>query len=198
MSNLETLKKQTADLEAKLKEMKAEIDRLENGWEMKCPYKDGDDYWFLFDDGNIDNEYWCDCLEDDGRFKIGNTFSTEQAASLESKRRNLMTRFRAFRDECNGDWKVDWKNHSDRKYYISFVGKAKLTIFYTGTTNNFQLFGFFKNEQDTQRAIDLFGDEIKELYVDCEDRDASDYFYYVGSFNNLVTNSFKQKEIVND
>ena len=50
MSNLETLKQQTADLEAKLEEtteklksMKAEIDRLENGWEMKCSYKGGDD-----------------------------------------------------------------------------------------------------------------------------------------------------------
>lgn len=198
MTNLDTLKQQTADLEAKLKEMKAEIDRLENGWEMKCPYKNGDDHFVLYDDGAIGNEKFLFYSEDNGRFEQGNIFKTREKAELEAKRRNLLTRFRAFRDECNGDWKVDWKNHSDRKYYISFVGKAKLTIFYTGTTNNFQLFGFFKNEQDVQRAIDLFGDEIKELYVDCEDRDASDYFYYVGSFNNLVTNSFKQKEIVND
>lgn len=47
MTNLETLKQQTAEMEskleestAKLKEMKAEIDRLENGWEMKCPYNE--------------------------------------------------------------------------------------------------------------------------------------------------------------
>ena len=140
----------------------------EDEWEMKCSYKDGDDYWFLFDDGNIDNEYWCDCLDDDGRFKIGNTFPTEEAAKLEAKRRNLLTRFRAFRDECNGDWKVDWKNHRDRKYFISFVEGVKLVIFNTGTVNQFCLFGYFKSGKDAERAIDLFGDEIIELFVDCE------------------------------
>lgn len=168
MSNLETLKQQTADLEAKLKEMKAEIDRLENGWEMKCPYKDGDDYWFLFDDGNIDNEYWCDCLEDDGRFKIGNTFSTEKAAELEAKRRKLLTRFRAFRDECNGDWKPDWNDIDQKKYIIRCEETDLYYVVAYCTLNGFNLFGYFKNEQDAERAIELFGDEIKELYVDCE------------------------------
>ena len=168
MSNLETLKQQTADLEAKLKEMKAEIDRLENGWEMKCPYKDGDDYWFLFDDGNIDNEYWCDCLEDDGRFKIGNTFSTEKAAELEAKRRKLLTRFRAFRDECNGDWKPDWNDIDQKKYIIRCEETDLYYVVAYCTLNGFNLFGYFKNEQDAELAIELFGDEIKELYVDCE------------------------------
>jgi hypothetical protein len=168
MTNLETLKQQAADLEAKLKEMKAEIDQLENGREMKCPYKDGDDYWFLFDDGNIDNEYWCDCLEDDGRFKIGNTFPTEKEAELESKRRNLLTRFRLFRDECNGNWKADWSNR-DKKWEINYDTEDKeFKAFWSFVTNSFSIFGYFKNEQDTKRAIDLFGDEIKELFVEGE------------------------------
>ena len=34
--------------------------------------------------------------------------------------------------------------------------------------NSFSYFGYFKNEQDAERAIELFGDEIKELFVDCE------------------------------
>lgn len=165
MTNLDTLKQQTADLEAKLKEMKAEIDRLENGWEMKCPYKDGDDYWFLFDDGNIDNEYWCDCLEDDGRFKIGNTFPTEKEAELESKRRNLLTRFRAFRDECNGDWKPEW---TENTYKWSIYFNIDHKMFFVGSSfiqNDFCLFGYFKNKEDAERAIELFGDEIKELFM---------------------------------
>lgn len=168
MSNLETLKQQTADLEAKLKEMKAEIERLENGWEMKCPYDHSDKVHILNSEGYAYGYSWSCGGWDFNTFNQGNVFQTKQAAELESKRRKLLTRFNAFRDECNGDWKADWKNHLDSKYYISFVGKAKLTIFYTGTTNNFQLFGFFKNEQDAQRAIDLFGDEIKELFVEGE------------------------------
>lgn len=139
----------------------------EDTWEMKCPYKGGDDYWFLFDDGNIDNEYWCDCLEDDGRFKIGNTFSTEKAAELEAKRRNLLTRFRAFRDECNDGWEPDWDNHLEDKYYIG----SELEGFGSCSTaliKVFPTFGYFKNREDTKRAIELFGDEIKALFVDCE------------------------------
>ena len=33
---------------------------------------------------------------------------------------------------------------------------------------SFFLFGYFKNKEDAERAIELFGDEIKELFVDCE------------------------------
>lgn len=172
MTNLETLKKQTADLEAKLeestaqlKEMKAEIEHLENGWEMKYPFKKEDEYWVIYDEGSVEIDFWGNDDIDEKRFNAGNAFLTEQAAVLEAKRRNLLTRFRAFRDECNGDWKADWKNHRDRKYFISFSEKIKLLLFYTGTSNHFQLFGFFKNEEDAQRAIDLFGDEIKELFV---------------------------------
>lgn len=168
MSNLETLKKQTADLEAKLKEMKAEIDRLENGWEMKCPYKYNDEYFLLFDDGDTDNSFWGDASEDIKRFQIGNVFPTEQSAKLEAKRRNLLTRFRSFRDECNGDWKINWRKN-DAKYYFyisSTDGEIGINDIYFYET--FPIFGYFKNEQDAKRAIDLFGKEIKELFVDGE------------------------------
>lgn len=138
----------------------------EDIWEMECPYEDGDEYYLLYDSGSDYKFNWDGYSVDKRRFEQGNVFPTKQAAELESKRRNLLTRFRAFRDECNNGWEPDWKSHLDSKYYISFVGNANLTIFYTGTTNNFQLFGFFKNEKDIKRAIELFGDEIKELFVE--------------------------------
>lgn len=136
--------------------------------EMKCPYGKRDKYHFISDDGLLGVGYWDDWDIDKRRFLQGNTFQTKQAAELELKRRNLLTRFRAFRDECNEDWKPDWKNHRDRKYFISFSEKIKLLLFYTGTSNHFQLFGFFKNEEDAQRAIVLFGKEIIELFVEGE------------------------------
>ena len=138
----------------------------EDTWEMKCPFEGGDEYYLLKSFGDFQKMEWTNHLFDELALIQGNIFTNEEAVNLEVKRRNLLTRFRAFRDECNNGWKPDWKNHLDSKYYISFVGKAKLTIFYTGTTNNFQLFGFFKNEQDAQRAIELFGDEIIELFVE--------------------------------
>lgn len=175
MTNLDTLKQQTADLEAKLEEtteklksMKAEIERLENGWEMKCPYNYNDSYYYIAVSGNVSQDCWCDFEGEKESFEAGNIFKTKEAAELESKRRNLLTRFRAFRDECNGDWEKDWKNHRNRKYFISFEATGKLILFNSGTINQFCLFGYFKNEQDAERAIDLFGDEIKELFMEGE------------------------------
>ena len=168
MTNLETLKKQTADLEAKLEEMKAEIDRLENGWEMKCPYSKDDEYWFIYSYGDINSAIWFDSLEDNRRLKLGNAFPTEEAAELEAKRRYLLTRFRAFRDECNDGWKPDWRKN-DVKYYFyisSKDGEIGINDIYFYET--LPLFGYFKNEKDAKRAIELFGDEIKKLFIDCE------------------------------
>lgn len=152
------LSKVLADIQTSKKE--------EYTWEMKIPYKYGDDYWVILDNGDIDSECWDEYETDGERFNVGNVFPTKEEAELEAKRRNLLTRFRAFRNECNGDWKADWKNHRDRKYFISFVEGGKLVIFNTGTINQLCLFSYFKNEQDAQRAIVLFGDEIKELFVD--------------------------------
>ena len=102
------------------------------------------------------------------RFRQGNIFPTQQAAELEAKRRKLLTRFRAFRDECNGDWKVDLKR-SDNKFYISYSDNMLgLCVYSFGSIEGFNLFGCFKNKEDAERAIELFGDEIKELFVEGE------------------------------
>ena len=168
MVNLETLKQQTADMEAKLKEMKAEIARLENGWEMKCPYENGDKHYCIQSDGEVFPDSWRGIESDNRYFRQGNIFPTQQAAELEAKRRKLLTRFRAFRDECNGDWKVDLKR-SDNKFYISYSDNMLgLCVYSFGSIEGFNLFGCFKNKEDAERAIELFGDEIKELFVEVQ------------------------------
>lgn len=174
MTNLETLKQQTAEMEskleestAKLKEMKAEIDRLENGWEMKCPYEYRDKHYCLQSSGDVFSDCWHGIEADDEYFSQGNIFPTKEAAELESKRRNLLTRFRAFRDECNGDWKADWSDSFTSKYLLSIIDSKLVTDAYW-YANKFNTFGYFKNEEDAKRAIELFGDEIKELFVEGE------------------------------
>lgn len=167
MSNLETLKQKAKEAKAKLQEIEAEIDRLENGWEMKCPYEIGDEYFSLNHRGSIIKTSWDNHCVDEERLEFGNTFPTKQEAKLEAKRRNLLTRFRAFRDECNRDWKPDWSNR-DKKWEISYETEEEFKTYWCYMTNSFSTFGYFKNEQDAKRAIDLFGDEIKELFVDGE------------------------------
>lgn len=167
MTNLETLKQQAADMEAKLNEMKAEIERLEKGWEMKCPYKYGDNHYCVQSSGDVFSDSWRDIEADYSFFSQGNVFPTEEAAQLEARRRNLLTRFRAFRDERNGDWKPDWSDSFKSKHYLEIID-SKVVLDSVNYANRIATFGYFKNEEDAERAIELFGDEIKELFVDCE------------------------------
>lgn len=101
---------------------------------------------------------------------IDNAIKTKQEAETEAKRRNLLTRFRAFRDECNGDWKADFKNKTaknEAKWNISYYN-GKLQAACTNTFNDFAVFGYFKKKRGALRAIELFGKEIIELYVNNE------------------------------
>ena len=138
-------------------------DEEEDTWEMKCPYKVGDEHYCIQSSGDVFLDSWRGIEADNSFFSQGNIFTTKQAAELESKRRNLLTRFRAFRDECNNGWKPDWSN-SDEKWEIDYT-KEGVKELWTSCVNSFSTFGYFKNRKDAERAVELFGDEIIELYV---------------------------------
>lgn len=138
----------------------------EKTWEMKCPYECGDTHYCIQSSGDVFLDSWRDIEADNSFFSQGNIFPTREAAELESKRRNLLTRFKAFRDECNGNWKPDF-TICDNKYFIE-KRNGKIAVNYLFNDNAFMFFGYFKNYEDAKRAIELFGKEIKELFVDCE------------------------------
>lgn len=140
----------------------------EDEWKMKIPYDVGDEYYLLDDSGSDYKFKWDEYSVDKRRFEQGNVFPTKEEAELEAKRRKLLTRFRAFRDECNDGWKPDWKNAYENKLFICKVD-SELEVYVSSIGNSFAMFGYFKNEQDAKRAIELFGDEIKELFMDCEE-----------------------------
>ncbi len=143
-----------------LKNMKAEIERLENGWEMKCPYKNKDSYFIIDCCGGVSKSVWaCDAV-DKTRFSQGDIFQTRLAAELEEKRRNLLTRFRAFRNECNGDWKADWKNAYENKYFICEVVSGLKFTYPVLEILSLRL-AISKIMKIANDAIELFGDEIK-------------------------------------
>lgn len=162
-----TLNKFSENVNKILEEMFSFESKTEKDWEMKCPYKYNDEYFIIFDDGDTDFCYWSDELEDIHRFQIGNVFPTKEAAELEAKRRNLLTGFNAFRDECNGNWEPNWTDEGEFKYCLR-VREGELLTNHYWLDNMFVPFGYFKNEKDAERAIELFGDDIKKLFIDCE------------------------------
>lgn len=96
----------------------------------------------------------------------GNLFDSKEEAELEVKRRNLIFRFKRFRDECNMEWKPDWDTN-DTKWSIAIDSK-RMFPYHSGMFHEFATFGYFKHRADAENAIKLFGDEIKELYMGYE------------------------------
>lgn len=156
MKKIERLKKERAELDKRIEALEY-AERL---------FEEGDEIYHIDEYGTINSGNWGNYAWVDEAFSQGHIFRTKQEAETETKRRNLLTRFRSFRDECNGDWGPDWESNNDRKHYILFSSKGELETYSTGVCNDFQLFGFFKNKEDAERAIELFGDEIKELFVE--------------------------------
>lgn len=56
-----------------------------------------------------------------------------------------------------------------KKYYVFYSEtKNDVCVTYIVFDKRFHTFGYFKNGDDAYKAIELFGDEIKALFVDCE------------------------------
>lgn len=162
----DSFRKFFADLADEISKVLADIKapKEEDTWEMKCPYKDRDKYYIVNSRGLVKFLFWDNCVSNKKTFNQGHIFPTKQAAELEAKRRNLLIRFRAFRDECNGNWKPDF-TICDNKYFIE-KRSGKIAVNYLCNVNAFMFFGYFKNYEDAKRAIELFGKEIKELFVE--------------------------------
>lgn len=158
MSIIEDLQKQIKKLNERLE---AEIEKRKD---VECPFEEEDDYFIMSNDGTISNDLWEDYECEYDAWLQGNVFNTEEEAEKERDRRILLTKFNCFRDKCNGDWKPE---NIQSRYYIYFDSREnKLDSSRHRITNAFHLFGYFKNREDAEVAIELFGDEIKRLFVE--------------------------------
>lgn len=165
MGKLEEFKEQRAVLHKRMVELDNSIETLENA---KCLFEEGENIWFVDQFGSIQCGRWGNQAWSEVAFTQGHIFKTDKGAILESQRRNLLQRFKLFRDKSNGDWKVDWSKQ-DIKYFLSY--SQKFDVIHTESIcirERFNLFGYFKNLKDAEKAIELYGDEIKALFVNCE------------------------------
>lgn len=158
MGKLEKLKKERAELDKRIESLEY-AERL---------FEEGDEIWSIDNFGNIQRGNWGDYEWVYSAFVQGHIFKTKQESEMEAKRRNLLTRFKSFRDECNDGWKPNFKLVDEEFYFIIAEDNRFLNCESSKWDNAFNLFGYFKNVSDAQRAIELFGDEIKALFMDCE------------------------------
>ena len=169
MSRIEELKKEIKELEEKTTALKQELKLERQKKEIDYPFNYTEKCYLLSSNGVIVEDWWSHSGNDQMRYRQGNFLKTKEEAQRERDRRDLLTRFRQYRDKCNGDWKPDFKDDNSWKYYISFDHKNNMMKIYScWNLEEFTLFGYFKNESDAARAIEPFGDEIKRLFVEVE------------------------------
>ena len=157
MENLIELKQQRAELDKKI----YMLERTE------CPLKDGDEFWYVDQFGNIEHRYFGNHAWMKEAMSQGHFFYSEKEAKLEAERRDLLHRIRIFRDKCNNKWKLNWEDPNEEKHYISYTYNY-LACHQDKTTNHFPLFGYFQKWVDVFEAIEIFQNEIQALFVDCE------------------------------
>lgn len=160
------------ELEEKVKELIKEIETLKQkakAEEFDYPFEEKEEYWSVGVKGGINHLPWTGIEFDTKRYEQGHIFKTEQEAIRERDKRTLMIRFRQFRDKCNGDWKPNWINNQEHKYFMGYLAESKsYEVAYCERGDVFSSFGYFKNKDDCKRAIELFGDEIKRLFVEVD------------------------------
>lgn len=165
MGKLEEFKEERAALNKKVAELDKTIESLANAqWFLE----EGEDVWFVDQFGNIQWARWGNQAWSDVAFTQGHIFKTEKEARLEAQRRNLLQRFKMFRDKCNDGWEPNFSNNKEKYYLFYSTMEDCIKVGWTVLGCSFNNFGYFKNKQDAERAVELFGDEIIELFVEGE------------------------------
>ena len=140
--------------------------KLELAEEFEYPFEEPEVFWVIDSFGDVHSNKWTNDSFDTSRYSQGNVFKTKEEAERERDKRALLTRFRQFRDKCNGDWKPESEKV---KYYIFLqYENLRLCVFSSMFLDAFNVFGYFKYGDDAERAIELFGDEIKRLFVEVD------------------------------
>lgn len=169
LSRVTELEKEIKELENRKIELLKELEVEKQKTEFEYPFEEFESYWTIASGGEVFQAMWTNNDLDFKRYSQGNVFKTKEEAERERDKRALLTRFRQFRDKCNGDWKPDWNDIHEGRYYIHlYPNKGECSIGQDVFQDSMPQFGRFKNVDDCLRAIELFGDEIKRLYVEEE------------------------------
>lgn len=162
------------ELEEKVKVLLDEIETLKlekKNETFEYPFEPNEDYWLVEENSGIEQNRWNYTPYDKPRYDQGHIFKTKQEAESERDKRTLLTRFRQFRDKCNEEWKQKREdcicfNGYHIEVYNGNDDGMLLRSDWDPVCERFCLFGYFKKQVDCDRAIELFGDEIKRLYLE--------------------------------
>lgn len=104
-------------------------------------------------------------MNDVKRFENGLFFETKEEAEQHLKESKLLFKLKHWAKRKNEGWGPDWSDEEERKYYIFYSNSDMyLKISSAVSLERFDKLPYFKTREIAQECIDLFGDEIKEVF----------------------------------
>ena len=135
-------------------------------YEIRYP-NDGEQIYFIsYHSGQVKEwDFNINYEADKCLYDIGLYFDTKEEAKQFIKEQTLIKKIKCWAKEQQGDWKPDWKDIDECKYFIKIYVKDKeLWVNSSYTGNTFLKLPFFKSQKIAQACIDEFGDEILEVF----------------------------------
>lgn len=148
------------ELQNEYKDLEEKLKRAQEEFEKTIPLKKCKERYYYIDDRDriLDTEWFCSVV-DVKRYNCGNVFKEMKQAENELLKRNLIANIEHFRKECYGNWQPDWNDLEEHKYSIINDGNYFCT--HKIEIDTFNMFGYFKYEEECRKAIELFGDDLE-------------------------------------
>ena len=165
-------KQRIQELTERIENSQAEIDALKEELEklQKKPYEisypePGTKIYYIRDCTDDIHSVILNFLGEDIKYlyDIGLLFDTEEEAEQFKRERALIKKIKCWVKEQQGDWKPNWNDVYEIKYFISFENN-RLSIWRWYTNNLLTKLPCFKSQEIVQACIDEFGDEILEVF----------------------------------
>jgi len=162
------------ELTARIEHSQAEIDELKEELRkiQKKPYeisypKDGTEMYYIDDyTGELEEKTFYIWNDGDKRlYELGLYFDTKEEAEQFLKEQTLIKKIKCWVKEQQGDWKPNWKNIDEYKYFIKiYIEDKELWVDSSYRCTTFSKLPHFKSYEIAQACIDEFGDEILEVF----------------------------------
>lgn len=168
--NLEELRiefnKEIDQIKAKYDEKFKALEKNQEEFELTYPANNSTVYYVDSGKNIVDCTWFCkadDC--DINKFETGFYFKTKAEAERSRKERILLVKLRQFAEMKNDGWKPSWKD-DEYKFYIWYDSQYnELEAGNTRFSYRFNGLPDFRSEEIAKECIDLFGDEILEVFI---------------------------------
>ena len=156
------------DLRQELLEKLKSIDEKNDRFQVVLP-NEYDRFYYIDDlDNEINLLYFEPSDENDRkRFATGRLFKTEEEAEQHLKESELLFRIKKWTEIHNGDWKPDWLDMRQSKYFVICDMYANDFIVHNAGVFKYMTndLPYFKTIDIARKFIEEFGKEIKEILL---------------------------------